>query len=136
MRDPKPQPLPLRVLSTTYASICTNFGCKERESLPLQEMARRALLTCIRLAFFGLCAGFVGASLSLLLHAQTQTMPERAAKLEVATSLLQTQVEMMQREIDHLGSEVATMDGIGIGLGSALGLLQVLQIVLGKRGVP
>ena len=124
---------PLRVLTSSYDMICTNLGCDHRQALSLPVKARAAALTLARVMFLMLCSGFIGASLAVMVHAQGTTNGERIAHVESTTLMVTSQVQALQEQVGHLQSQVATMSGIGIGLGAALTFLQILQMVLGRK---
>lgn len=124
---------PLRILTEPYDRICNNMGCDHRAGMTRYQKVRAAIMNYARIAFLMCCCAVVGASVSLRLHAQGMpSIQERAAKLEVARDLLEARVGILEREQFHDDSEISTMQGVGIGLGSALGLLQLVQIVLGR----
>ena len=126
-------PDPLRILTGPYEHICTNFGCDQRRQMSRSLRIRAALLTYARALFLCICCGFIGANISLLLHAQPiPQLQIQTAKLEVSTALLEAEVDTLKREQQHTDGEVSTMQGIGVGLGAALGMLQILQIMLGR----
>jgi uncharacterized protein YlxW (UPF0749 family) len=124
---------PLRVLTSSYDLICTNLGCDHRLALSMPRKARAAALTLARVMFLMLCSGFIGASVAVLVHAQSTNNGERIARVESTAAVVSTQVTTLQEQVFHLQSQVATMSGIGIGLGAALTLLQILQMILGRK---
>lgn len=124
---------PLRILTEPYDRICTNMGCDHRAGMTLYQKVRAAALTYARIGFLMCCCGVIGGSISLRVHAQgIPSIQERAAKLEVSGALMETRQAILEMRQDHADSAIATMQGVGIGLGSALGFLQVLQIILGR----
>jgi hypothetical protein len=96
--------------------------------------AKRAAATYLRVLAMVLCFCFASASIAMLVHAQS-TVAERTARLEVMGITSDARLARLESDLSHLQSEVATMNGIGIGVGTALGLLQVLQMVLGRKVV-
>lgn len=94
--------------------------------------AKRAALTYVRVVILCICVGFASASTTMLVHAQG-TIAERTARLEGVGVNTEARLGRIESDLSHMQSEVATMNGIGIGVGTALGLLQVLQMVLGRK---
>jgi hypothetical protein len=124
---------PLRVLTSSYDLICTNLGCDQRQRLPTLVRAHAAALTLARIGFLMLCSGFFGASLAVMVHAQTSVIGERTARLEMASVTASAQIARLEDAVAHLQSQVATMSGIGMGLATALSLLQIAQMILGRK---
>lgn len=122
----------LKIIHAPYDRICINIQCDKRIPLPRRVKIRAGLLSLCRTLFFVGCGVLIGANISLRVHAQT--LAERTAKQEVHTALLETRMDTVEKRQDHTDSEVSTMNGEAIGIAAAMGFLQVLQIVLGKRG--
>lgn len=122
----------LKILHEPYDRVCINIQCDKRISPPRRARIRAGLLSLCRTLFFVSCGILIGGNISLRVHAQT--LAERTAKEEVHTALLETRMDTVEKRQDHTDSEVSTMNGEAIGLAAAMGFLQVLQIVLGKRG--
>ncbi len=100
--------------------------------------ARLHVIAVARLGMLIVTSMFVGSALTMYVHGQDiapllQTIPERMARAETENVLLAGQVTRLQTEVTHAESEIATMEGLGIGLGAALGFLQLIQMVLGRK---
>jgi hypothetical protein len=68
----------------------------------------------------------------MMVHAQSN-IGERTARLEAQSVDIQVRMARFEVEQEHVQTEVSTMNGIGIGLGAALGILQILQIIIGRQ---
>jgi hypothetical protein len=105
--------------------------------LPLRD-SRHHLLAVVRMGSLIVTSMFVGSALTMYVHGQDiapllQTIPERMARQETENVLLNSQVARLESDVKHAESEIATMEGLGIGLGAALGFLQLIQMVLGRK---
>ncbi len=105
--------------------------------LPPREIHLHLLAVC-RVASLIVTSMFVGSALTMYVHGQSvppllQTIPERMARQETENILLSAQVARLQSDVTHSQAEIATMEGLGIGLGAALGFLQLIQMVLGRK---
>lgn len=99
------------------------------------------ILLC-RYSFTAGCAGMVGGAIAFkMVHAQGFGHVADDPALEAyKVQALQLTISQLQSNIDSLGhvvnlqeNEIAKMEGIGIGLGTVLAILQVLQAFLGRR---
>lgn len=92
----------------------------------------------IRLAYFCVSSMFIGSAVTMLVHGQDvppllRSIPERMAQQETKNAVIDGQVARLEVQVQHAESEIATMEGLGIGLGAALGFLQLIQMVLGRK---
>ncbi len=99
---------------------------------------RAHIVSAARLGMVVVTSMFVGSALTMYVHGQDirpllQTIPERMARAETQNVQLSAEVARLQSEVTHSESEIATMEGLGIGLGAALGFLQLIQMVLGRK---
>jgi len=112
---------------------CIRTGCEERLSPAAVSLIKRSVQRVCRMAFLIICSMSVGVFLTMYVHAQVSTLPERTARLEEKNIDLVVRVAKLESDEAHTETEVATMNGIGIGLGSALGLLQIVQMMLSRH---
>jgi hypothetical protein len=95
---------------------------------------RLQIIAGARVACLVVISMFMGCAVTMFVHGQPlASIPERMARQETENILLNSQVARLQSEVTHAESEIATMEGLGIGLGAALGFLQLIQMVLGRK---
>lgn len=94
---------------------------------------RRGLRFCQGAFLSGVSTLIISSAFLLGQQPLTTTVPERIAVAERDATVAAVQLSRLQDDVSKLQSTVATMQGFGIGAGSILGVLQVLQIILGKR---
>jgi hypothetical protein len=94
---------------------------------------RRGLRFCQTAFLCGVSTLVITSAFLLGQSPLTTTVPERIAVTERDVTVASINLVRLQDDVAKLQSTVATMQGFGIGAGSILGVLQVLQIVLGRR---
>lgn len=88
-----------------------------------------------RILFIAICFGVVGGGIEGLMS-QTFNVPERVRALEVENEADHMVLEMINNRVDSLASEVSQLHGIGIGVGGALGILQIVSLVAARKARP
>ena len=124
---------PFRILTQSYDSICVAPECQFRRELSQRSKLVRAIATIMRVASLMVSAAFVAFNWTMLAHAQPQSMQERARALEVQVQDSAARLQRIESEIQHMSAEISQMNGFGIGLGSALGAVQLIGIAVGYR---
>lgn len=67
---------------------------------------------------------------------QEATTQAQVTANAATTASLQAQLQLQEQLIGQLRDEVSTQKGVGIGVSSVIGLMQLLQIGLQFRGPP
>ena len=132
-----------------YEDVCQRKNCLERQPLSLRIAVRLALHRAASLVIIMLVCMFIGSTLPWV-FAQSVQIPERLGVLETKMQTDQSEISLLRSEVltlraeldttkDRIAEEqsrVSTVQGIGIGLGSIVMVLQVFQMLLGfKKGL-
>lgn len=132
-----------------YEDVCTREGCYLREPLKFRAALRLALHRAISMVIIMLACMFIGSTLPWVFAQPAQT-GERLGVLETKLQTDQSEISLLRSEISELRQELdtskdriseqqsrlSTVQGIGMGLGSIVMVLQVFQMLLGfKKGL-
>lgn len=128
-----------------YEDVCTRPGCVMRQPLAFRSTLRLALHRAASLGIIMLSCMFIGSTLPWI-FAQP-LVPERLSVVETKVQTNQSEIVLLRAEVaelrlelvsarDRIGeqqSRISTVEGIGMGLGSIVMVLQVFQMLLGFR---
>jgi hypothetical protein len=116
---------------------CGDLDCSHRSRMPKKEYQRRWTVLVIRLAgvmclsaIFGLIAGT-----SVIVSAQTnrsEPTPAQSTLQQFEIQDSRAAIRDLTVQVQGLSKDVATMQGIGMGLAAILLVLQIAQIVVGR----
>ena|ERR1700685_975389 len=126
-------------------SVCLRKDCKERCPVPIKENNNLKIQLAAKSLIMLFAGILIGGALSLRLHGQPSVesllVPKMLSNtdpniLVVATRLgiVESNVNDNSRKIDHLSSELATVEGTGVGIGLAITGLQLLGFFVKSKG--
>lgn len=97
------------------------------------------ILTTSRILFLCLCTLALGEVAHSFIFGQQATNPfaqavlsERLTKNEVEVQMMTTEIAILRQTVAEQDKDISELHGIGIGLGSLLLVLQIIQMVVGR----
>ena len=131
------------ILPSPSEELCVRRECPNRIPPAKWLLLHRIKITVAQVLFLLVCAAFAGGNLALKVHAQGNTqdinstdIAVNAAKLVDVTArvqALESHDVTQDQASSHQGSEISVMQGVGIAFPAFLILLQVIQIVMGRK---
>lgn len=117
---------------------CENHGCSERHLMPRSKRLAFQVLMVARISFICISAALVGGAVHSFIFAQpTESLAqailsERLTKNEVQVQMQAAEIALLRQTVAQQEKDISELHGIGIGLGSILIILQVIQMVAGR----
>ena len=107
----------------------------EKERIREKNMTKSSSQYILTLARLAVCGVILGSGITLrLVDGQTTANTfERLAKLEVGLGDEKMQQEIMRVKLDAISSKQDTMEGLGIGAASILGIISTIQLLLMRK---
>lgn len=117
---------------------CLRRNCENRTPPTHRQIVASMILPVIQVSFLMVTSGLVGGFVMLRVHAQTlptQVLMQSMRLDDVNTAIrkIEDRQGVMDERLIHQGSEIATMQGIGMGFSALLLVLQLAQMGLGKQ---
>ncbi len=102
----------------------------EHEFMTARQVRSLVVGYCARLLFLAICCGLVGGGIEgFRASGQNFNVPERVRALEVQSTEQSLEVIRLRVAYDALNDSVQEMHGIGIAVGGALGILQIISMI-------